>query len=84
MFKYFLFLVIFTKSTLIYGFNENRIRNGSITPSNLFQFAVHLRYGCSGTIISTRHVLTAAHCFDAKKVLKTEHDTYRFVGIICK
>uniref|UniRef100_A0AC34G5R0 Peptidase S1 domain-containing protein n=1 Tax=Panagrolaimus sp. ES5 TaxID=591445 RepID=A0AC34G5R0_9BILA len=60
----------------VYGFNQNRIVNGSATPDGVFEFLprlIKLRYIlqnykmetgiCSSTIISKRHILSAAHCF---------------------
>uniref|UniRef100_A0AC34GDM9 Peptidase S1 domain-containing protein n=1 Tax=Panagrolaimus sp. ES5 TaxID=591445 RepID=A0AC34GDM9_9BILA len=56
-----------------------RIQNGTITPPDLFQFAVQIRSGslCTASIISNRHLLTAAHCINEGKSMKKMHNRYK-------
>uniref|UniRef100_A0A914NZP7 Peptidase S1 domain-containing protein n=1 Tax=Panagrolaimus davidi TaxID=227884 RepID=A0A914NZP7_9BILA len=78
--KNFLFLVFFAKFAVIYGFNENRIRSGVITPSDLFQFAVKLhspKSSCTASVISKRYILTAAHCIRENESTIIPYDRYK-------
>uniref|UniRef100_A0AC34FDD1 Peptidase S1 domain-containing protein n=1 Tax=Panagrolaimus sp. ES5 TaxID=591445 RepID=A0AC34FDD1_9BILA len=72
----------------VYGFNQNRIVNGSATPDGVFEFlpklfmVIHGPYQkesmntnfelWSSTIISKRHILTAAHCVHVSTRLSDE------------
>uniref|UniRef100_A0A914Z8E4 Peptidase S1 domain-containing protein n=1 Tax=Panagrolaimus superbus TaxID=310955 RepID=A0A914Z8E4_9BILA len=73
-------LIVFFVATIflqqnVYGFNENRMRGGSESPAEMFEFLPALSFivqgpaidkigsaVCSSTVISSRHILTAAHC----------------------
>uniref|UniRef100_A0A914QX62 Peptidase S1 domain-containing protein n=1 Tax=Panagrolaimus davidi TaxID=227884 RepID=A0A914QX62_9BILA len=86
MLQYFLLFIIFVKSAVIYGFNEIRIQNGEITPPDLFQFTARLRSpccSCTASVISKRHILTAAHCIYYVESRKIKYDRYQeFLDII--
>uniref|UniRef100_A0AC35GK87 Peptidase S1 domain-containing protein n=1 Tax=Panagrolaimus sp. PS1159 TaxID=55785 RepID=A0AC35GK87_9BILA len=69
------FAAIFLFQQNVYGFNGNRIVGGTATPDGVFKFLPRLTMAiggpglngtesdiCSSTIISSRHILTAAHC----------------------
>uniref|UniRef100_A0A914QP99 Peptidase S1 domain-containing protein n=1 Tax=Panagrolaimus davidi TaxID=227884 RepID=A0A914QP99_9BILA len=80
MLQYFLILIVLTKFDIVYGFNENRIYNGEITPPGLFPFAFKLHTlsgSCSASVISKRHVLTAAHCIWENESTIIQYDRYK-------
>ena len=48
--------------------NDNRIIGGSETVQNEFPWQAYIRMGttifCGGSVVSVRHILTAAHCVE--------------------
>ena len=47
---------------------NNRIIDGKDTNPNQYPWLVHITNSCGGVIISSIHILSAAHCFNEEKV----------------